>query len=239
MNCFCWWYMCLNITCLGPSCQYPPQLQNCSHTTHSHWLYTLNCLSICLSAQIYHQPTLLTIHLSIILFRWWQHETPTVTSPETNYASIAIAPSKHHNHSRSPSKLVINPSIPLSPLLPTIPPKPSHHITSTLIKQSLQVTKAAQTMKKPEEQLEREQVMQVLKSSSTVSGAYSLAGASVTNSSVVVGTHIYNQHQYQHQQRRRPSLSGNRWNGKIGYAASSRSSGSDEHALPLPKQRMH
>ena len=47
--------------------------------------------------------------------------------------------------------------------------------------------------------------MQVLKSSSTVSGAYSLAGASTTNLSVVVGTHIYNQHQYQHQQKRSPS----------------------------------
>ena len=84
--------------------------------------------------------------------------------------------------------------------------------------------------------------MQVLKSSSTVSGAYSLAGASVTNSSVVVGTHVYNQHQYQRQQRS-PSpttmaqdqgRSG--WN-KIEYAASSTSSGSDERAPPLPKRR--
>ena len=90
--------------------------------------------------------------------------------------------------------------------------------------------------------------MQVLKSSSTVSGAYSLAGASVTNSSVVVGTHVYNQHQYQHQQRRSPSpmmqlgqgqgQGGNRWNRKIGYAVSSTSSGSDERAPPLPKRRM-
>ena len=38
--------------------------------------------------------------------------------------------------------------------------------------------------------------MQVLKGSSIVSGAYPLTGASVTNSSVVVGTHVYNQRQY-------------------------------------------
>ena len=63
-------------------------------------------------------------------------------------------------------------------------------------------------MKKAEEQLDRERVMQVLKSSSTVSGAYPLAGASVTNSSVVVGTHVYNQHQYQQQQQRSPSPTG-------------------------------
>ena len=55
--------------------------------------------------------------------------------------------------------------------------------------------------------------MQVLKSSSTVSGAYSLAGASVTNSSVVVGTHasVYNQHQYQQQQQQRSSTPSEGW----------------------------
>ena len=60
------------------------------------------------------------------------------------------------------------------------------------MKQSLQASKVAQTMKKAEEQLEKERVMQVLKSSSVVSGSYSLAGASVTGSSIVIGTNIHN-----------------------------------------------
>ena len=85
--------------------------------------------------------------------------------------------------------------------------------------------------------------MQVLKSSSTVSGAYPLAGANITNSSVVVGTHVYNQHQY-NQQRRSPSPIGQfqgatsgGLNKKLGYAASSTSSSSDDRAPPLPKRR--
>ena len=154
---------------------------------------------------------------------------------------MIASPSKHINRSRSPSKPIptaTNPPPPLLPHPPTIPPKPSHHITSTLIKQSLQATKAAQTMKKAEEQLDRERVMQVLKSSSTVSGAYPLAGASVTNSSVVVGTHVYNQHQY-----RSSSPTGQQGGGgglnnrKLAYAESSISSSSDERAPPLPKRR--
>ena len=161
---------------------------------------------------------------------------------------MIAAPSKHVNRSRSPSKPIVsttttttNPPNPNPPLLPqqhppTIPPKPSHHITSTLIKQSLQATKAAQTMKKAEEQLDRERVMQVLKSSSTVSGAYPLAGASVTNSSVVVGTHVYNQHQYRSSS---PIGGGSGLNNKklAAYAESSTSSSSDERAPPLPKRR--
>ena len=155
---------------------------------------------------------------------------------------MIASPSKHINRSRSPSKPISSatnpPPPPLLPHPPTIPPKPSHHITSTLIKQSLQATKAAQTMKKAEEQLDRERVMQVLKSSSTVSGAYPLAGASVTNSSVVVGTHVYNQHQY-----RSSSPTGQQGGGgglnnrKLAYAESSISSSSDERAPPLPKRR--
>ena len=86
--------------------------------------------------------------------------------------------------------------------------------------------------------------MQVLKSSSTVSGAYPLAGASVKNSSVVVGTHVYNQHQYNRQQQRSPSPigqgqggTGGGLNKKLAYAESSTSSSSDERAPPLPKRR--
>ncbi|KIM40807.1 hypothetical protein M413DRAFT_446178 [Hebeloma cylindrosporum] len=104
---------------------------------------------------------------------------------------------------------------------PTPPPKPPHHVTSTLMRQSLQASKVAQTMKKAEEQLEKERVMQVLKSSSVVSGSYSLAGASVTGSSIVIGTNIHNHR----------STSPGR------YAVSSASSASDERAPPLPKRR--
>jgi len=76
-------------------------------------------------------------------------------------------------------------------------------------------------MKKAKEQLEREHVMQVLKNFYHFS-AYSLAGVSVTDSSVVVGTHVYNQCQYQQPQRRSSSLT---------------SSGSDERVPPLTKRR--
>jgi hypothetical protein len=48
--------------------------------------------------------------------------------------------------------------------------KPVSHVTSTLIKQSLHASKVAQSLKKAEEQLEKERIMQVLKSSSGGSG---------------------------------------------------------------------
>ncbi|KAF8810918.1 hypothetical protein BYT27DRAFT_7185239 [Phlegmacium glaucopus] len=161
---------------------------------------------------------------------------PPRKPPVPQPPSMIAAPPKHltssHNRldrSRSPSKpasTTIPPPLPSHTLPPTIPPKPIHHITSTLIKQSLQATKAAQTMKKAEEQLERERVMQVLKSSSTVSG-----------------TNVYNQHQYQQQQQQQSNPvmgqggSGSGLNRKYGYAVSSTSSSSDERAPPLPKRR--
>ncbi|KAL4068648.1 hypothetical protein V8B97DRAFT_1974046 [Scleroderma yunnanense] len=59
---------------------------------------------------------------------------------------------------------------PLPPRKPTIPPfvpsKPSH-ITSPLMQQSLAASKHGKTMKRAEEQLERERVLQVLKSTSS------------------------------------------------------------------------
>ncbi|KAF8629480.1 hypothetical protein AX15_003427 [Amanita polypyramis BW_CC] len=54
---------------------------------------------------------------------------------------------------------------------PLPPPKPVSHHTSTLIKQSLHASKVAQSLKKAEEQLEKERIMQVLKSSSGPTGA--------------------------------------------------------------------
>ncbi|KAF8624438.1 hypothetical protein AX17_007147 [Amanita inopinata Kibby_2008] len=49
---------------------------------------------------------------------------------------------------------------------PPPPSKPVSHVTSTLMKQSLQASKVAQSLKKAEEQLEKERILQVLKSSS-------------------------------------------------------------------------
>ena len=124
------------------------------------------------------------------------------------------------DRSVSPSKL---PSMPPASThtvgFPTSPAKLPQHVTSTLMRQSLQASKVAQTKKKAEEQLEKERVMQVLKSSSVVSGSYSLAGASVSGSSIVIGTNIH------HHRSTSPG----------GYAVSSASS-SDERAPPLPRR---
>jgi hypothetical protein len=119
--------------------------------------------------------------------------------------------------------------------IPLTSSKPSQHLTSTLIKQSLQARKIAQSMKKAEEQLDKERVLQVLKSSSIVTGAYPLAGASVVGSSVVIGTNIHNQHQYQHPN---PGSSGAK---SLNSFPSSSSSGSENgrrpQVPPLPKRR--
>ncbi|KAG6812626.1 hypothetical protein H0H92_001845 [Tricholoma furcatifolium] len=61
------------------------------------------------------------------------------------------------------------PPPPPPPHHPPVPPKPAH-VTSTLMKQSLMASKAGQTMKQAEAQLEKERVLQVLKSSAVVSG---------------------------------------------------------------------
>ncbi|KIL66452.1 hypothetical protein M378DRAFT_197506 [Amanita muscaria Koide BX008] len=53
-----------------------------------------------------------------------------------------------------------------NPAPPSLALKPVSHVTSTLIKQSLHASKVAQSLKKAEEQLEKERIMQVLKSSS-------------------------------------------------------------------------
>ncbi|KAG6860503.1 hypothetical protein C0995_010489 [Termitomyces sp. Mi166 len=102
-------------------------------------------------------------------------------------------PPKHASKSTPP---VHHAPLPPPPHHPPVAPKPTH-VTSALIKQSLQASKAAQTMKRAEAQLERERVLQVLKSSSVVS---TLSGARVERSSVVVGTSVrttqHNHHNY-------------------------------------------
>ncbi len=93
-------------------------------------------------------------------------------------------------------------------------------------------------MKKAEEQLEKERVMQVLKSSSIVSGAYPLAGASVVGSSVVIGTNIHNQHQHQYPAPFAQSPS--RFQKHLvaaSISSGSEGSGPQSRVPPLPKRR--
>jgi hypothetical protein len=106
--------------------------------------------------------------------------------PVPSSSNVYLAPPRHGARSVSPSSS--------GAATPTVAfPKPASHVTSALIKQSLQASKAAQSMKKAEEQLEKERVMQVLKSSSVVSGSHSFAGANgILGSSVVIGTSVHN-----------------------------------------------
>ncbi|ESK92737.1 hypothetical protein Moror_15910 [Moniliophthora roreri MCA 2997] len=109
--------------------------------------------------------------------------------PPRKPSSAALPPPRHSSlASTSPSLVASKPgphsSSPAS-VPPAVPPKPSHmaHVTSTLMKQSLQASKAGQTMKKAEEQLERERVLQVLKSSAKSTSPFSQASSSMTRSS--------------------------------------------------------
>lgn len=88
-------------------------------------------------------------------------------------------------------------------------------------------------MKKAEEQLEKERVMQVLKSSSVVSGSYSLAGATVSNSSIVIGTHVRNRSvspAKNNNYRRHPPA-------PASSSSSSLADSSSDGAPPLPNRR--
>ncbi|PPQ97304.1 hypothetical protein CVT26_006702, partial [Gymnopilus dilepis] len=160
---------------------------------------------------------------------------PRKPPPPPRHASSRIArsisPSKPS--SNNPTK---HPTPPTVPPKPAVPPKPPHHITSPLIQQSLHATKVAQSMKRAEEQLEKERVLQVLKSSAVVTGSYSLAGARLSGSSVVIGTNIHSQQlgaqaQFPTQQRATSPTAQRRV-----YAPSSASSASDG-APPLPRRR--
>ena len=156
----------------------------------------------------------------------------------TFISSNSDTPLPPPRHAASPRvERSISPSMRYSNIgsTPPIPPKHSQHITSTLIKQSLQARKIAQSMKKAEEQLDKERVLQVLKSSSIVTGAYPLAGASIVGSSVVIGTNIHNQHQHQH------PTAGSSGAKSLNSLPSSISSGSEggqrPQVPPLPKRR--
>jgi hypothetical protein len=152
----------------------------------------------------------------------------------TSNSSNSHAPPPPPRHAAS-SRIERSISPTMTGSTPPIPPKPSQHVTSTLIKQSLHARKIAQSMKKAEEQLDKERVLQVLKSSSIVTGAYPLAGASVVGSSVVIGTNIHNQHQHQHPNA---GSSGAKCPKSLPSSVSSGSEGGRRPQVPpLPKRR--
>ncbi|KAI6025558.1 hypothetical protein EDC04DRAFT_2722199 [Pisolithus marmoratus] len=73
---------------------------------------------------------------------------------------------------QQPSEVTTAPPAPLSP--PLVLPKPSH-VMSPLMRQSLEASKHGQTMRRVEEQLDRERVLQVLKSTSGTSRTRSVS----------------------------------------------------------------
>ncbi|GLB39487.1 hypothetical protein LshimejAT787_0606490 [Lyophyllum shimeji] len=163
---------------------------------------------------------------------------PRKPPPPAPPHSVLTPPPKHGSILLStPSRKSISPTRPSSSTTPVplpnssagtpshhppIPPKPAH-VTSTLMKQSLQASKAAQTMKRAEEQLERERVLQVLKSSAVVSGTqvHSTVNRSVSPVKVVVNT---------------SSPSGSEDGGGAGQGANEER-GREGRAPPLPRRR--
>ncbi|KAH0579780.1 hypothetical protein H2248_002617 [Termitomyces sp. 'cryptogamus'] len=149
-----------------------------------------------------------------------------LATPPKHVSTSLLPPSRKSTSPTRPAPPVHHPPLPPPPHHPPVPPKPTH-VTSTLIKQSLQASKAAQSMKRAEAQLEGERVMQVLKRSSVVS---TLPGARVERSSIVVGASVsttqHNNHNYS------PSP-------PSGEATPSISSGEsiEGRAPPLPRRR--
>ncbi|KAH8796867.1 hypothetical protein DL96DRAFT_1789116 [Flagelloscypha sp. PMI_526] len=99
------------------------------------------------------------------------------TAPLSNGAASLQTPENHHNpfrHIPPKPKSDTSAGPPLPPRKPPMPPpqrsssaiKPVKHTPSTLIQQSLLAQKTAQSLKKAEEMLEKERVLQVLKRSS-------------------------------------------------------------------------
>ncbi|KAG5640863.1 hypothetical protein DXG03_006805 [Asterophora parasitica] len=88
--------------------------------------------------------------------------------------SILIPPPKHSSLLLQSGRSSVSPTRghgppPPEKTKPTPLPKPSH-VTSTLMKQSLQASKAGHAMKRAEVELEKERVLRVLKSSSSTNG---------------------------------------------------------------------
>ncbi|KAF8160406.1 hypothetical protein BJ912DRAFT_1151036 [Pholiota molesta] len=96
---------------------------------------------------------------------------PAPPIPSSSSSTAPPPPPRRHSRpdrSLSPSKLPSPPTARLNGPPPP-PPKLPQHVTSTLMRESLHASKIAQSMKRAEEHLEKERVMQVLKSSSATS----------------------------------------------------------------------
>ncbi|KAJ7242399.1 hypothetical protein B0H12DRAFT_1132649 [Mycena haematopus] len=93
--------------------------------------------------------------------------TRSRTSPFPSPTSSAPAPVLPPRRVVVAAPPVPPPRHPPLPPRSTSPPKPSMHITSTLMKQSLQASKTGQWLKQGQARLEQERVLQVLRSSST------------------------------------------------------------------------
>jgi hypothetical protein len=84
---------------------------------------------------------------------------------------IPLAPPPRHASLILPPTANASPSLKTSASAPTYySPQKSTHVTSTLMRQSLQASKTAQSLKKAEEELERERVLSILKRSSINGG---------------------------------------------------------------------
>lgn len=127
-----------------------------------------------------------------------------------------------------------SPTTSSSLLVPLSPPSLKPHFSPTLMKESLQASKATQTAKKHEKLQEDERVLQVLKSSAVISGGYSLARARVTGSSVVVGTSVHNRSRGQ---SRSPSPSSVVDEAEVDRAPSVSSEQGEGRVPPLPRRR--
>jgi hypothetical protein len=89
----------------------------------------------------------------------------SVKSPRTLPTATSTIQSHSHSHPPPP---------------PPPKPKPVTHVTSPLIKRSLQASKEAQTIKHVEEERGRERILQVLRSSAAHTGAHSLISGNIS-----------------------------------------------------------
>ncbi|KAJ7049626.1 hypothetical protein C8F01DRAFT_1181894 [Mycena amicta] len=93
--------------------------------------------------------------------------TPTLLRSKTAPSPSSPAPILPPRRVPAPAAPVPPPRHPPLPPRSASPPKPTGHVTSTLMKQSLQASKAGQWLKQGQARLEQERVLQVLRSTSS------------------------------------------------------------------------
>ncbi|PFH45493.1 hypothetical protein AMATHDRAFT_88789 [Amanita thiersii Skay4041] len=156
---------------------------------------------------------------------------PVPPSPNTSslrhVTPVSMSPSKRPDRSLSPTRHPFNSSVSASAptIAPQPPPKPTSHVTSTLMQQSLQASKVAQSLKKAEEQLEKERILQVLKSSS----------ATGTTGVPLVRTRSSSPAKVVHPITGLATSTIAKTDGYSSYSSSS----DDRSAPPLPRRRVH